>query len=68
MTVEEILDYLDIIFQNYFEREEAQDQYTRWTQQPKEDFNDFYSELAYLAALREISPEVWQSDLYQKLN
>ena len=58
MTVEEILDYLDVIFRNYFKGEEAQDQYTRQTQQPEEDFNDFYSELAYLATLGEISPEV----------
>ena len=58
MTIEEILDYLDVIFRNHFEGEEAQDQYTRRTQQPEEDFNDFHSELAHLAALGEISPEV----------
>jgi hypothetical protein len=53
-SVEEILDYLDIVFWNHFEKEEAEDQYIRLTQQPVEDFNDFYSEFVRLALLGEI--------------
>jgi hypothetical protein len=67
-SVEEILDYLDIVFRNYFEKEEAEDHYTRLTQQPTEDFNDFHSEFSRLASLGEVPLRVWRSDLYRKLN
>jgi hypothetical protein len=53
--VAEILDYLDIVFWNHFEKEEAEDQYTQLTQQPTEDFNDFHSEFARLASVGEVS-------------
>jgi hypothetical protein len=67
-SVEEILDHLDIIFRNHFEKEEAADQYARLSQQASEDFNDFHSEFARLASLGEIPLSVWRSDLYRKLN
>jgi hypothetical protein len=67
-SVDEILDHLDIVFRDYFQREKAADQYVRLTQQPSEDFNDFHSEFARLASLGEISPASWRSDLYRKLN
>ena len=67
-SVTEILDHLDIIFRNHFEKEESQDQYARLIQEPLEDFNDFHSEFARLAALGEIAPTVWRADLYRKLN
>jgi hypothetical protein len=67
-SVEEILDHLDIVFRNHFQKEQASDQYARLTQQPSEDFNDFHSEFARLASLGEISPIIWRPDLYRKLN
>jgi hypothetical protein len=67
-SVEEILDYLDVVFRNYFEKEEAADKYARLVQGASEDFNDFYSEFARLTAIEEIPPNVWQEDLYRKLN
>jgi hypothetical protein len=67
-TVDEMLDHLDIIFRDHFEKEKAIDQYARLTQQANEDFNEFHSEFARLAALGEISPPVWRADLYRKLN
>jgi hypothetical protein len=67
-SVAEILDYLDIVFRNHFEKEEAEDQYAQLTQQPVEDFNDFHSEFARLASLGEVSLGVWRADLYRKLN
>jgi Zinc knuckle len=67
-SVEEILDYLDIVFRNHFEKEEAEDQYVRLTQQPVEDFNDFHSEFARLASLGEVPLAVWRTDLYRRLN
>jgi hypothetical protein len=67
-SVEEILDYLDTVLRNHFEKEESQDQYTRLVQGPAEDFNDFHSEFARLASLGEVSPTVWRADLYRKLN
>ena len=57
-TVDEILDHLDIVFRDHFEKDKATDQYARITQQPGEDFNDFHSEFARLASLGEISPDV----------
>ena len=57
-TVDEILDHLDIVFRDYFEKDKATDQYARITQQPGEDFNDFHSEFTRLASLGEISPDV----------
>jgi hypothetical protein len=45
-SVEEILDHLDIVFRDYFQKEKAADQYVRLIQQPSEDFNDFHSEFA----------------------
>ena len=68
ISVDEILDYLDIIFRNHFEKEQAQDQYARLLQDSGEDFNDFHSEFSCLASVGEISPDNWRSDLYQKLN
>ena len=67
-TVDEMLDHLDIIFRDHFKKEKALDQYARLTQQLNEDFNEFHSEFARLAALGEISPEIWRADLYRKLN
>ena len=67
-SVEEILDHLDIVLRNHFEKEESQDQYACLTQGNLEDFNDFHSEFARLAALGEISPSIWRADLYRKLN
>jgi hypothetical protein len=67
-SVDQILDHLDIIFRDHFEKDRAQDQYTRLIQQDNEDFNDFHAEFARLTALGEISPDVWRADLYRKLN
>jgi hypothetical protein len=67
-SVDEILDYLDIVFRDYFQKEKAADQYVRLIQQPSEDFNDFHSEFARLASLGETPPDSWRSDLYRKLN
>jgi hypothetical protein len=67
-SVEEILDHLDVVFRNYFQKEQASDQYAQMTQQPSEDFNDFHSEFARLASLGEIPPSIWRADLYRKLN
>jgi hypothetical protein len=67
-SVKEILDYLDVVFQNYFEKKEAADKYARLVQSASEDFNDFHSEFARLTAIGEISPNVWREDLYWKLN
>jgi hypothetical protein len=62
------LDYLDVVFRNCFEKEEAADRYARLVQSAGKDFNDFHSEFARLTAIGEISPNVWQEDLYWKLN
>ena len=62
------MDYLDVVFWNYFEKEEAADKYARLVQSASKDFNDFYSEFAHLTAIGEIPPNVWQEDLYWKLN
>jgi hypothetical protein len=62
------LDYLDVVFRNYFEKEEAADKYTKLVQDASKDFNDFYSEFARLTAIGEIPPNIWQEDLYWKLN
>jgi hypothetical protein len=67
-TVDEILDYLDLIFKNHYEKDEAADEYARITQGSNEDFNDFHSEFSRLASVGEISPSVWRTDLYRKLN
>lgn len=67
-SVDEILDHLDIVFRDYFQKEKAADQYARLIQQPSEDFNDFHSEFARLASLGETPPDSWRSDLYRKLN
>jgi len=67
-SVNEILDHLDIIFRDHFEKDKAQDQYARLRQQDDEDFNDFHAKFARLTALGEISPDVWRADLYRKLN
>jgi hypothetical protein len=63
-TVDEVLDHLDIVLRNHFEKEQAGDEYARLTQQDHEDFNDFHSEFQRLASLGEISPSQWRSDLY----
>jgi hypothetical protein len=62
------LDHLDIVFRNHFEKKEAADKYARLVQSASEDFNDFHSEFARLTAIGEIPPNVWQEDLYWKLN
>lgn len=67
-SVDEMLDYLDVVFRNHFQKEQAADQYARLFQQPNEDFNDFHSEFARLASLGEIPLGVWRADLYRKLN
>jgi hypothetical protein len=61
-SVKEILDHLDVVLRNRFEKEELQDQYARLVQGPIENFNDFHSEFACLAARGEISPHVWRAD------
>ena len=55
-TVDEMLDHLDVVFWDHFEKDQAKDQYTRLTQQAHKDFNDFHSEFVRLASLGEISP------------
>jgi len=67
-TVDEMLDHLDIILRNPFEKEEAEDEFTCLSQQDHEDFNDFHSEFQRLASLGEVSPSRLRSDLYRKLN
>jgi hypothetical protein len=67
-SVEEMLDHLDIVFRDYFQKETASDKYARLIQQPNEDFNDFHSEFSRLASLGETPPSVWRADLYRKLN
>jgi hypothetical protein len=67
-SINEILDYLDIVFCDYFQKEKAADQYIRLIQQPSKDFNNFYSEFARLASLGETPLDSWRSDIYRKLN
>jgi hypothetical protein len=67
-TVDEVLDHLDIVLRNHFEKEQAGDEYARLAQQDNEDFNEFHSEFQRLASLGEISPSQWRSDLYRRLN
>ena len=50
-----ILNYLDIVFLDYFEKKQASNQYTVIMQQLYKDFNNFYLEFAQLAVIREIS-------------
>jgi hypothetical protein len=38
--VDEILDHLDIVFRDYFEKDKAVDQYARITQQPGDNRYD----------------------------
>jgi hypothetical protein len=63
-----MLAYLDTIFRNHFEAEEAENQFYALKQQAAQDFNDFHTEFARLAAVGRVPSSTWRSHLWRKLN
>jgi hypothetical protein len=63
-----MLAYLDTVFRNHFEAEEAENQFYALKQQAAQDFNDFHTEFARLAAVGRVPSSTWRSHLWRKLN
>jgi Zinc knuckle len=67
-SVDEMLQYLDTIYRDYFEAERAENKFHILEQAVGQKFSDFHTEFARLASVGRIPPSTWRSHLWRKLN
>jgi len=67
-TVDEMLAYLDVIFRNHFETEQAENAFFALRQAVGQDFSEFHTEFSRLASVGQIPTNTWRSHLWRKLN
>jgi hypothetical protein len=58
LSVDEMLQYLDTVFRNYFEAQQAEDEFVVLEQTPGQEFSDFYTEFARLVSVGRIAPSI----------
>jgi len=68
LTVNEMLEHLDTIFQDHFEAERSENSFYALQQSVGEEFNDFHTEFARLASVGRVLASTWHSHLWRKLN
>jgi hypothetical protein len=66
--VNEMLEHLDSCFQNYYEADEAENEFYILTMRSGEDFNTFHTEFSRLGAVGRIPKASWRGHLWRKLN
>ena len=67
-SVDEIFEYLNTIYRDYFEAERAENEFYILEQTTGQKFSDFHTEFARLASVGRIPPSTWRSQLWRKLN
>jgi hypothetical protein len=68
LTVDEMLEYLKTVFQNYFETEQSENSFYALKHSAGQDFNEFHTEFARLASVGRVPSITWRSHLWRKLN
>jgi hypothetical protein len=68
LSVDEMLQYLDTIYRDYYEAERAENAFFELEQTTGQEFSDFHTEFSQLASVGRIPPSTWRSHLWRKLN
>ena len=67
-SVEEMLQYLNTVFRDHFEKERSENEFFALQHSVGQSFHDFHTEFVRLAAVGQVPPVTWRSQLWQKLN
>ena len=68
LTVDEMLEFLDTVYRDYYEAERADNAFHQLEQHKGQEFNEFHTEFARLASVGRVPTSTWRSQLWRKLN